>query len=198
MAVAFRRTGEDELTGGLDLNERTIIAELLGQTRTMIEPHDRTDTGDEFLDLVAGLDDAYDAQEVAGRDPVVRRILPDGHRDDPEAAAEFRAATERGLREQKAVRLQNSLEMLLHADPTDDDVRLTNNQAADLMMALADTRLALGERLELRTDEDSDRLHEQIEAMSPDSQPDQRLAIGLYYDFLTWVQETLAIALMQE
>ncbi|GAB3578796.1 DUF2017 family protein [Calidifontibacter terrae] len=197
MAVAFRRTGDDELTGGLDLNERTIVAELLSQTKTMIEPRERPDTGDEFMNLVAGLDDTYDAQEVAERDPVVRRILPDGHRDDPEAAAEFRAATEHGLREQKSARLQVALEVLLHAAPTDDDVRLTNAQAVDLMMALADTRLALGERLELRTDEDSDRLHEELQAMDPDGPVDQRLAIGLYYDFLTWLQESLAIALME-
>lgn len=196
MATAFQRTGRDELVGGLDLNERTIVAELLNQTRLMIEPHERTDTGDAFLDLVEGLGDSYDSREVAERDPVVRRILPDGHRDDPEAASEFRAATERGLREQKAARLLSSLEVLLHADPSDEEVRLTDSQAVDLMMALADTRLALGERLELRTDEDSERLQEELDRMDPDEPVDQRLAIGMYYDFLTWLQETLTLALM--
>lgn len=196
MATAFQRTGRDELVGGLDLNERTIVAELLNQTRLMIEPHERTDTGDAFLDLVEGLGDSYDSREVAERDPVVRRILPDGHRDDPEAASEFRAATERGLREQKAARLLSSLEVLLHADPADEEVRLTDSQAVDLMMALADTRLALGERLELRTDADSERLQEELDRMDPDEPVDQRLAIGMYYDFLTWLQETLTLALM--
>jgi hypothetical protein len=54
-------------------------------------------------------------------------------------------------------------------------------------------RLVLGERMGLRTDDDLDAL----EAAVGDLDPDDALAYALaVYDFLTWLQETLASAML--
>lgn len=194
MAQAFQRK-RDRLVGRLDQTERSIVIELMAQTREMVAPEQQAATGDAFTDLISTLGDSYDPSEVAERDPVVRRLLPDGHRDDQEAAAEFRAATERTLREQKTRKLTAAIELLLGVPDNQDKLSFEVPDAITLMMALADVRLALGERLELRTDEDSEQLHADLEAMTGPDQ--QRLAIGLYYDFLTWLQESLALALTE-
>jgi hypothetical protein len=194
MAQAFQRK-RDRLVGRLDQTERSIVIELMAQTREMVAPEQQPATGDAFTDLISTLGDSYDPSEVAERDPVVRRLLPDGHRDDQEAAAEFRAATERTLREQKTRKLTAAIDLLLGVPDNQDKLSFEVPDAITLMMALADVRLALGERLELRTDEDSEQLHADLEAMTGPDQ--QRLAIGLYYDFLTWLQESLALALTE-
>lgn len=194
MAQAFQRK-RDRLVGRLDQTERSIVIGLMAQTREMVAPEQQAATGDAFTDLISTLGDSYDPSEVAERDPVVRRLLPDGHRDDQEAAAEFRAATERTLREQKTRKLTAAIDLLLGVPDNQDKLSFEVPDAITLMMALADVRLALGERLELRTDEDSEQLHADLEAMTGPDQ--QRLAIGLYYDFLTWLQESLALALTE-
>ena len=62
-----------------------------------------------------------------------------------------------------------------------------------MLTALTDVRLVLGERMGLRTDEDVDVL----EAVAADLDPDDPLAYALaIYDFLTWLQETLASAML--
>lgn len=195
MATAFRRDG-GHFVADLDHAERTVVAELMSQTLVLLAPSERESTGDEFLDLVAGLEDTYDPKEVAERDPVVQRLLPDGHRDDARAAGEFRAATERGLREQKSARLASSVDLLAAIPQDQEEVRLDEGDAIAFMMALADVRLALGERLGLHTEDDSDALHERMESMGPEGPRDQYEAVGLYYDFLTWLQETIASSLM--
>lgn len=191
MATAFRRKGASYVAG-LDATERLIVIDLIAQTLTLVEPEPRASTGNAFEDLVAQLEDGPDPQEVADRDPVLQRILPDGNRDDPEAAAEFRSATERSLRETKSTNMRVAIRAL---KASGDKVRFTREEALALMLALADVRLALGERLDLRTDSDSERLSQEIEDGDFDS-GDPRLAAAMYYDFLTWLQESLALALM--
>ncbi|BDZ58733.1 hypothetical protein GCM10025872_23900 [Barrientosiimonas endolithica] len=63
------------------------------------------------------------------------------------------------------------------------------------MMALSDVRLVLGERLGLRTDEDSARL-EQIVAEADDFE-DPAVMAAMIYDLLTWLQESVAQALLR-
>ena len=53
-----------------------------------------------LLDQLEQLLDA-DADDVGG-DPVLARLLPDGHRGDPELAADYRELTESSLRSGKA------------------------------------------------------------------------------------------------
>ena len=106
-------------------------------------------------------------------------------------AAEFRRLTEQGLRERKAANLATAIEALQAVDG--DKVRLSLEQAQAMVVALTDVRLLLGERLGLRTDEDADSLQDRLEAASED---DPELFLAAYYDFMTWLQESLTQALM--
>ncbi len=62
------------------------------------------------------------------------------------------------------------------------------------MVALTDVRLLLGERLGLRTDDDAEELAQRLRATP--TQDDPAMLLAAYYDFLTWLQESLTQALM--
>jgi hypothetical protein len=193
MATAFKRKGS-RVVARLDANERAIVRELLEQTRELLMPSGGL-SGDPVEDLLSGLGNAPDSEELAHRDPALARLLPDGHRGDPEMAAEFRSLTEHSLRHRKVANLSTAIEAL-DQPATRDKLDLDLGQAQALLIGLADVRLALGERLRLRTDEDSEQLQRDLAAAGQDAADDPRLIIGLYYDFLTWMQESLAGALL--
>jgi len=199
VARAFRRKGA-RFVARLDDGEREVVVGLLEQTYEFLAPEPHEATGDPFEDLVARLglprlgdsgQEAARAAPRAPRDPALDRLLPSAHRDDPELAAEFRRLTEHGLREGKAANLATAISAVLDAD--EDKVRLDKDQAQAMVIALTDVRLLLGERLGLRTDEDADALQDRIEAADED---DPQLFLAAYYDFLTWLQESLIQALM--
>lgn len=193
MAKAFRRKAQ-RVVGRMDGEEIQVVAHLLTLTRDFVAP-EREGTGDPFLDLIAGLGEA-DPDPTEPSDPALRRLLPPAHRTDPEQAAEFRRLTEHNLRSRKAANLSTALTALEAAEPPKVDLDL--DQARALSVALTDVRLILGERLGLRTDEDSERLHGQLErALSGEEDLDPAVAQQMaYYDFLTWLQETVTLALM--
>ena len=193
MAKAFKRKG-DRLVARLDDVEREVVVALLQQTQDFLEPAHREPTGDAFDDLVAtlGVRPLGDpALTQAPFDPALERLLPTANREDPALAAEFRRLTEHGLRERKTANLATAIEALLAADG--DKVKLDQAQAQAMVVALTDVRLLLGERLGLRTDDDADALQDRLEAASED---DPQLYLAAYYDFMTWLQESLAQALM--
>ncbi|WP_281966255.1 DUF2017 family protein [Serinicoccus marinus] len=192
MARAFRRRG-DRLVGTFEAEEIAVVVHVLRLTRDFVAP-ERPDTGDPFLDLVAGLGDEVDPEEPS--DPALRRLLPPASRDDDEQASEFRRLTEHGLRQRKAATLSTAIAALEAAQPP--RVELDPEQGRALAVALTDARLILGERLGLRTDEDSERLHEELEeALAGRSELDPALAQKMaYYDFLSWMQESVTLALM--
>lgn len=139
----------------------------------------------------AGGDEPGDADAPGGQDPALRRLLPDAHHDDPAIAAEFRAMTERGLRERKSANLSTAIDALRAAQK--DTVRLDLAQARATVVALTDVRLLLGERLGLRTDEDAEKL-----GSAPVGDPqDPATALVAYYEFLTWLQESLSLSLLR-
>ena len=192
MARAFRRKGS-RLVGGFDEGEIALLVHVLELTRRFVAP-ERPETGDPFLDLVAGLGDQVDPEEP--EDPALARLLPSASRDDPEQAAEFRRLTEHGLRARKAATLATAIAALEGGEPPVLDLDL--DQARALAIGLTDARLILGERLGLRTDEDSERLHEELEAaLAGESELDPAVAQKMaYYDFLSWVQESVTTAML--
>ncbi|MHB1475015.1 MAG: DUF2017 domain-containing protein [Dermatophilaceae bacterium] len=195
MAKAFKRKG-GRFVASLDEVEREVVVGLLQQTQAFLAPAHREPTGDPFDDLVATLgvdpvDDSGAGPEQVPRDPALERLLPTAHRDDPAMAAEFRRLTEHGLRERKTANLATAIAALLAADG--DKVSLDQAQAQAMVVALTDVRLLLGERLGLRTDDDADALQDRLEAASED---DPQLYLAAYYDFLTWLQESLTQTLM--
>ena len=195
MAKAFKRKG-DRFVAQLDEVEREVVVSLLEQTEEFLAPVHREPTGDTFDDLVATLGvsqpaDSGPADQQLPRDPALERLLPSAHRSDPAMADEFRRLTEHGLRERKAANLATAILALRGADG--GKVRLDHEQAQATVVALTDVRLLLGERLGLRTDEDADNLQDRLEAASED---DPELHLAAYYDFMTWLQESLTQALM--
>jgi len=199
VATAFKRKG-DRFVVRLEEVEREVVVGLLQQTREFLAPVPREPTGDPFDDLVARLglpklDDPGAAAAELSRDPAMERLLPAAHHDDPAMAAEFRRLTEHGIRERKTANLATAISAL--SNPDGDKVTLDHQQAQATVVALTDVRLLLGERLGLRTDDDADALQDRLEAASEDdTEDDPQLYLAVYYDFMTWLQESLTQALM--
>jgi len=206
MARAFlRRRGR--YVALLDDTERTVLHGLMEQTRVLLSPEIEP-TGDTFDDLVAsmglslsGLDPESDEARAsesgassgarAERDPALDRLLPTAHRGDDQVAAEFRRLTEEGLRQRKSGNLDVALSRISAA--SGDRIELDETQAPAFLMALTDVRLLLGERMGMRTEEDAETLHAAMEDLDDDDPLGYAMA---WYDFLTWLQETLTHAVM--
>jgi hypothetical protein len=154
----FRRRGGD-LVARLDPAEAGVLGLLLDQLEQLLDA---------------------DADDV-GDDPVMARLLPPGHRGNPEVAAEYREMTESALRGGKA----GDLAIVRATLPPDGgEVRLDPDQAGAWLRTSNDLRLALGTRLEITADSEP-----------PDdvtSDEDQQLAV---YYWLTSVQGSLVDAL---
>ena len=194
----------------LDAVERGLVVGLMEQVRELVEPAPVASAdevpeggGDEFDRIVAGLGGigqgvslaADDQVQLAGgvpapRDPALDRIFPTANREDDQIAAEFRQLTEQGLRARKTANLDTAIDALAHLE--DQKVSLDQAQAVALVIALTDVRLVLGERLGLKQDDDLDLIEEQVSSLEEDDPAVYALAV---YDFLTWLQETLAHAL---
>ncbi|HET8986989.1 MAG TPA: DUF2017 domain-containing protein [Humibacillus sp.] len=198
MARAFMRE-PDGLVALLDDGERMILSGLMQQTRVLLSPEVEP-TGDAFDDLVASMGVSLDAADqprsdgdADARDPALDRLLPTAHRGDDEIAAEFRRLTEEGLRQRKSANLDVAIDRVDAA--SEDRVVLDAAQAPAFLIALTDVRLLLGERMGMRTEEDAEALHAAMETIDDDDPIGYAMA---WYDFLTWLQETLAHALMGE
>ncbi len=210
MARGFKRR-HGRYVATLDAVERGLVVGLMEQVLELIEPEqppggvpDDENGGDEFDQIVAGLGGigmgvslsaADQAPELTGsvprdRDPALERIFPTANREDDQIAAEFRRLTEEGLRNRKSANLTTAIRALSGIE--DQKISLEQPQALALLIALTDVRLVLGERLGLKRDDDFDLLEEQVSGLQPDDPAVYALTV---YDFLTWLQETLAHAL---
>jgi hypothetical protein len=137
------------------------------------------DSPEEFAAML-GLSTSTNAPE----DPVLARLLPDGYRDDAEAAGDFRRYTEQDLRSGKVATARTVLATL----PEDGGhILLSADDAQAWLRAINDVRLALGVRLSITED-----FQERMGQPEPD---DPRSAYFWVYDWLTYLQETLVRAL---
>ena len=110
-------------------------------------------------------------------DPALARLLPDGYRDDAEAAGEFRRLTESDLRRQKR---DNAARLL--ADLPDEgggEVRLDAETTGRWLTALNDVRLALGTRLGI------------TEEMAEPDEDDPDASAYVVYVWLSQLQDVL-------
>ncbi|MBA2697941.1 MAG: DUF2017 domain-containing protein [Nocardioidaceae bacterium] len=121
------------------------------------------------------------------QDPALLRLLPDAHRDDPEASAEFRRFTERGLRESKVADALVVLDTLGLPDgeygEADLEFELDANQQRAWMRCLTDLRLTLAERLGVAAEDDS--------FWAGLAEDDERLPIYEIYGWLSYLLESL-------
>jgi hypothetical protein len=121
---------------------------------------------------------------TAPDDPVLARLLPDGYRDDPVAAGEFRQYTEPDLRAGKVAAARTVLRTL---PASGGRVRLAGEDAQDWLRALNDVRLAIGTVLGV-TEDYPDEL--------PGADPaDPRPAYLGVYHWLGYLQDSLVRAL---
>ena len=121
---------------------------------------------------------------TAPDDPVLARLLPDGYRDDPVAAGEFRQYTEPDLRAAKVAAARTVLSTL---PASGGRVRLAGEAAQDWLRALNDVRLAIGTVLGV-TEDYPDEL--------PGADPaDPRSAYLGVYHWLGYLQDSLVRAL---
>ena len=154
----FRRRG-DEIVARLEPAEARIVALLLDQLEQLL---------------------TAESEDVAG-DPVITRLLPPGHRGDPELAADYRELTESSLRAGKA----EDLATVRAGLPLDGGtVRLDPEEASAWLRTSNDLRLALGTRLDIQEDT------EPPEDLA--SEEGQQLAV---YYWLTGLQGSLVDAL---
>lgn len=184
----------------LDLEERMVVARIVadvgllltGETFGMETPsHD--DVEDELFRHLRGLEEALQDPH----DPAVLRLLPNAAPTDREVADEFRRLTEADLRDVKVKRLRRMWEQLSEDGP---EWIVDGEEALSTAGALTDVRLVLASRLGLVTDDDAQRLHQEIElasyAMESDGDDDlpinpERVWLGMLYQALTWLQESL-------
>jgi Domain of unknown function (DUF2017) len=168
----------------IDQAEREALVHLLTQLDELLD--DGQAEPDDPLALLVGLTgfEGSEPPRQTPEDPAVARLLPDAHRDDPELAVEFRRLTEYSLRSRKRTGARTAAAALSRPEP----VHLDDDEALCLLKAMTDIRLVLGERLELRTDEDAETLHDRLWA--GDGEPGW-LAIASTYELLTVWQEHL-------
>jgi hypothetical protein len=188
----FRPTRGGGARAWLAASEASLLRNLVGQVMTLIAPENaetplgsRVEAHDEIAALEALLHASPAGQTPAApEDPVLARLLPDGYRDDPDAASEFRKYTEPALRSAKQQAAQQVLDTLPDAGGR---IHLTQEQAMAWLKALNDVRLALGIRLGVTED-----FEEQWGRLTQD---DPQWAAFEVYAWLGAVQESLVQAL---
>ncbi|AVV42387.1 DUF2017 domain-containing protein [Streptomyces sp. ID05-04B] len=185
----------------LDDVEISIIRSLAVQLLELIGPGPAEDAPDDPLaELFA------EGPSEPPADPVLRRLFPDAYTDpqataDPreadeqkEHSAEFRRYTENDLR---AGKRENALTVVRSLDTLASEaaagggtvLKLTPQESQQWLRALNDLRLAIGSRLEITDEEDTDLLYR-----LPDEDP--RKPMVMAYLWLGGLQETLVTTLL--
>ncbi|MGP4008787.1 DUF2017 domain-containing protein [Streptomyces sp. 4N124] len=183
----------------LDDVEISIIRSLAVQLLELIGPGPGEDTSEDPLaELFA------EGPSEPPADPVLKRLFPDAY-SDPEAtpqteeaaeqktySAEFRRYTENDLRAGKrenALAVIRSLDALRPVDEGGAVLKLSDGESRQWLGALNDLRLAIGSRLDITDEEDTDLLYR-----LPDEDP--RKPMVMAYLWLGGLQETLVSTLM--
>jgi Domain of unknown function (DUF2017) len=191
----FRARRKGGVTASFAESQAGIIRALVSQVEELLEdPEGRGGLGGAARGAGPGPADppGDDLAALLGRtgpdtppdDPVLARLLPDGYREDSEAAGEFRRFTEEELRSGKVAAARTVLDTLPEQG---GKIELSEQDAQIWLRALNDVRLALGVRLEITED-----LAERSQDLDP---ADPRSAYLWVYDWLTYLQETLVRAL---
>ncbi|GGL71872.1 hypothetical protein GCM10010129_14350 [Streptomyces fumigatiscleroticus] len=184
----------------LDDVEISIIRSLAVQLLELIGPGPAENADDDPLaELFA------EGPSEPPADPVLRRLFPDAYGDPEQApaspaeaeerraySAEFRRYTENDLRAAKrdsALAVIRSLDALSPAGEDGAVLKLSAEESQQWLGALNDLRLAIGSRLDITDEEDTDLLFG-----LPDEDP--RKPMVMAYLWLGGLQETLISTLM--
>ncbi|WP_405872346.1 MULTISPECIES: DUF2017 domain-containing protein [unclassified Streptomyces] len=183
----------------LDDVEISIIRSLAVQLLELVGPGPAGDAPDDPLaELFA------EGPSEPPKDPVLRRLFPDAY-SDPEGtpgpkeaeeqqaySAEFRRFTENDLRAGKresALAVVRSLDALTPGGDGGAILKLSPDESRQWLGALNDLRLAIGSRLDITDEDDTDLLYR-----LPDEDP--RKPMVMAYLWLGGLQETLVSTLL--
>ncbi|MFF8189381.1 DUF2017 domain-containing protein [Streptomyces bobili] len=183
----------------LDEVEISIIRSLAVQLLELIGPGPAEDaSADPLAELFA------EGPSEPPSDPVLKRLFPDAY-TDPEAtpgpqeaeerrahSAEFRRFTENDLRAGKrenALAVVRSLDALVAEGDDVAVLKLSPEESQQWLRTLNDLRLAIGSRLDITDEDDTDLLYR-----LPDEDP--RKPMVMAYLWLGGLQETLVSTLM--
>ncbi|MFF9107116.1 DUF2017 domain-containing protein [Streptomyces sp. NPDC014805] len=184
----------------LDDVEISIIRSLAVQLLELIGPGPAEGAGaDPLAELFA------EGPSEPPSDPVLKRLFPDAYTDPEEQpptaqaaeeakahSAEFRRYTENDLRAGKrdnALAVIRSLDALTPAGDGGAVLKLSPEESRQWLGALNDLRLAIGSRLDITDEDDTDLLYR-----LPDEDP--RKPMVMAYLWLGGLQETLVTTLM--
>jgi len=183
--IPWERVG-DTVTTKLDRREATVLRGLITQIDGMLRARLEATPQDELAELTG----IRTGMSTAPDDPIMSRLLPDFHRmDDPDQASKEErdsAAALRSLHEPELLDVKTGVAgVVLDTCPPDGGlVKLSLEQAEAWLSAVNDVRLALGTTLDVTED-----MPEEL----PDDDPrSPHLSV---YQWLTWMQEHLVLAL---
>ncbi len=176
----FSLTKSGDIKIRLEDSERGLLLSLARQVAEFVAPT-AADPNEDPLAAMVGIAETAEVPD----DPALARLFPDAFTDDPEASAEFRRFTERGLREAKFANASLVIAALELGAPT-----IPRDDVGAWLGFLNDTRLTLGTRLEISEDN-----HDELAALPGD---DPRLGLFHIYDWLTYLQDTLVRVLLPD
>lgn len=127
----------DRLAADLDPHEAVLLRQLVAEVRDVL-----SDEGGP-ADAASGAADELD--------PVAERLLPAGHRSDPDLAEDYRSLTEAGLRSDK---LADADLLLDSINEGGGEVILDQASAEAWLRTLNDVRLAIGVRIDVTEADD--------------------------------------------
>lgn len=197
----------DVAVAELDAEERAVVARVIADVGLLLDgesfamEHDTVE--DAEADLFRYLQ-GFEAALTDPEDPAVLRILPNAAPTDREVAEEFRRLTEPELRATKVDRLRVIWRALNEDGP---EWEVPHAEAMATASALTDVRLVLAARLGIDTDEDADALHRELalaeHALATGAAADlsvnpERVWLGMLYQALTWLQESLMTYVMRD
>lgn len=195
-----------------DAVERSIIAEVARGIAELLRIQTGLDLpasqlGDEMPSRYPGVDqvesaglEAIDLPLIGARrqidDPAVQRLLPDAAAD-PIIAGEFRHLTQSELATTKAQNLTELAELLVGTDRTgaQDAVFIPRAKAPQAAAALTDVRLVLGERLGIKSDDDAERV---IDDLLEGRTAEQQSLWASVFAASGYAQETLVQAMLDD
>ena len=161
------------MTGAFEPQESALLRSLVGQLLELLTQRESDVPVDELAELT-GMSTGH---SQTPQDPVLARLLPDFHREDPELSSMLRTVREPELLAAK----KEVAEIVLQTCPHEGGrAELTVEQADAWLAALNDVRLALGTTIGVTED-------------MPDYPPDDPAAaahLGVY-QWLTFVQDSL-------
>ena len=185
--IPWERAGETVMTK-IDRREATVLRGLVMQIDGMLRQRQDESPQDELTELTG----IRTGPSSAPQDPILARLLPDFHRlDDHDSSGEERdsAAALRSLHEPELLDLKTGVAAVVldTCPPNGGTVKLSLEQAEAWLSAVNDVRLALGTTLDV-----TDDMPEELPEDDPRSPH-----LGVY-QWLTWLQEHLVLALSPE